>query len=88
MTSVAKAKVLGSKNATKHLVMSHHGVTQARIPHHLVIAEENGCYMLLRNDPYGVCLADTWHETVADAKQQASFEYLLEDWESIDGKSD
>ena len=46
-----------------------------------IIAEDAG-FLLLRFDQSGVCIADTWHESEAQAKSQAKFEYEVEpeDW--------
>lgn len=37
--------------------------------------EKGDGYLLLRLDPSGTCLADTWHATLEEAKAQAEFEY-------------
>ena len=49
------------------------------------IVEESGAAFLLRLDERGDCVADTWHQDVAAAKSQASFEYGIgdEDWVAI-----
>jgi hypothetical protein len=42
----------------------------------------DGGFVLLHMDADGVCLADTWHETLVEAKAQAQFEFGIqdEDW--------
>jgi len=44
--------------------------------------EQDGAFFLFRLDPNGHCIADTWHQTLDEAKQQANFEYGIEesDW--------
>lgn len=51
------------------------------------IVEENGNYTLFRYGAAGEFAGDPWHETVADAKKQAAFEYeiLDSDWEPLSG---
>jgi len=45
------------------------------------IAEDgNGCFFLFSEDEEGVAIYDTWHETIAEAKQQAETEYVLGPW--------
>jgi hypothetical protein len=50
------------------------------------LVEENGGFYLYRLDDRGHCIADTWHQTVEEAKAQANFEYEIreEDWQSSD----
>ena len=42
---------------------------------------------LLHRDTSGECIADTWHVSVEDAKQQALFEFLVQedDWIVVKG---
>jgi hypothetical protein len=51
----------------------------------IVIEESPKDAMLLRYGPDGTFAGDTWHESTADAKEQAKFEYdgLLCDWRPI-----
>jgi len=46
--------------------------------------EDDGFY-LLRLDPEGQCLADTWHQSLEEAKAQAAFEYEIDesDWSPV-----
>jgi hypothetical protein len=48
-------------------------------PTTLEIAEDDGGFFLLRLDGEGVCVADTWHQTLNEAKAQARFEYEVDD---------
>jgi hypothetical protein len=43
-----------------------------------IVMEDDGFY-LLRLDPEGQCLADTWHQSLEEAKAQARFEYEIDD---------
>ena len=52
-------------------------------PVRVEIHDEGGSgYLLLRFGRDGVCLADTWHLTVAEAKAQAQAEFAIldDDW--------
>ena len=50
------------------------------------IVEEDSGIFLLRFDSLDVCIADTWHENIKAAKEQAAFEYGLTegDWQALD----
>lgn len=39
-----------------------------------IVDEQEGVY-LFHYDSDGVCVADTWHQSVEEAKQQAEFEF-------------
>lgn len=47
-----------------------------------IMEEDNGFYLLYFNAE-GVCLTDTWHDTLDAAKRQARFEFEISpsDWE-------
>jgi len=47
--------------------------------------EQDGAYYLLSLDENGVCVADTWHPTIENAKRQAKFEFEIEeaDWVEV-----
>jgi len=45
----------------------------------LRIEEDTLGVFLFRFDATGAMVADTWHQTVDEAKDQAKFEYLIED---------
>lgn len=55
-------------------------------PSTVEIAEQDGAVFLLRLDDAGECIADTWHESVDAAKEQANYEYGVEigDWEDLE----
>jgi hypothetical protein len=45
------------------------------------IAEDGkGCFFLFSENEEGVAIYDTWHETIAEAKQQAEAEFVLGPW--------
>ena len=49
------------------------------------IVEENNAFYLLHFASDGQCMADTWHQTLDEAKQQASYEFEIceQDWETL-----
>ena len=49
------------------------------------ILEEDSIFYLLHFAPDSQCIADTWHATIDEAKQQAFFEFEIceEDWETV-----
>ena len=51
------------------------------------ISEEDGAFYLLHFDAEGASFADTWHQTLENAKQQAEFEFgiLPSEW-TVDGE--
>jgi hypothetical protein len=53
----------------------------ARIPDPttIEIVRDTGAFFLFRLGDDGRCLADTWHQTLDEAKAQAKFEYDVED---------
>jgi hypothetical protein len=50
------------------------------------IVEQDGAVFLLRLDGRRACISETWHETVEAAKEQARFEFGIEDddWEDVE----
>ncbi|HWF19852.1 MAG TPA: hypothetical protein VG754_11320 [Verrucomicrobiae bacterium] len=55
------------------------------LPCLLVIEEKPDGVFLFRYKLDGQCVGDTWHESVKEAQEQASFEYQLlsSEWKSI-----
>ena len=51
----------------------------------LTIEQKPDGVFLYRFDAQGDCVGDTWHETLADAKHQASYEFgdLVQSWEDV-----
>ena len=56
-------------------------------PAYIEIVEQDGEFFLLRFDNDGRCIADTWHESMGDAKTQANFEYGVVDDDWFDATS-
>jgi hypothetical protein len=61
-------------------------VTPIPNPKTVEVVEQDGALYLLRLDNRGECVADTWHETVEEAKEQAYFEFGVEDgdWKDVE----
>jgi hypothetical protein len=60
--------------------------TQVFIPARVEIDEaRSGGFFLYHYDAAGRCIADTWHATLAEAKEQATFEFEIEaaDWVEV-----
>jgi len=52
------------------------------------VVEQEGAIYLLRLDDRGHCIADTGHESVGAAQEQAKFEFGIEagDWKDLEGR--
>ncbi|HUH01165.1 MAG TPA: hypothetical protein VML75_04170 [Kofleriaceae bacterium] len=81
-----RAPVRQSTGATTHSVATPEGPVVCAFPSCVEIIAEDGAFYLLRNTVEGVCIADTWHLSEAEAKEQAAFEYgtTEEDWSEMD----
>jgi hypothetical protein len=57
-------------------------VTAIPTPEWLEIAEEADGFYLYHFSSEGICIADTWHRSLAEAQQQAEHEFGIspEDW--------
>ena len=78
-----RAKVSGSTGKTRHFIGdlvdgTPMSVENVRTPEWVEISEVDGAYYLFHLDAEGVCFADTWHQTLEEAKQQAAFEFGIE----------
>jgi hypothetical protein len=62
------------------------GVKALPDPTSVEIVKQDGSVFLLRYNEEGDCIADTWHQTVDEAKAQAQFEFEIEeiDWTDMD----
>jgi len=87
MKSQLKAEVVTATGNTTHSVgnlVDGEPVVTEQIPvaAWVEIAEENGSYFLLHYNAEGICIADTWHANVQEAKEQAEFEFGISesDW--------
>jgi hypothetical protein len=74
-----RARVWRATGNTTHLVGS---VTKDRLevdkipdPKAIELVQRDGACYLLRLDSAGICISDTWHETIEAAKAQAEFEF-------------
>jgi hypothetical protein len=75
-----RAKVGGAKGKTRHylgaLVDGQPApVAELPITAWVEISAEDGAFYLFRLDAEEVCFADTWHQTLEEAKRQAAFEF-------------
>lgn len=75
-----RATVKGSTGKTKHTLGEFvEGkavpVKTLPVPAWVEICAEDGAFYLLHFDAQGICFADTWHQTLEEAKQQAQFEF-------------
>jgi hypothetical protein len=77
-----RAPIRTINNATRHMV----GGRELPPPAYVEIHPTNGAFYLFYFTVDGVNQADTWHETVDDAKAQANFEFSIEesDWKPIE----
>lgn len=50
-------------------------MSQLPVPAWIEISEEDGAFYLYHFNAAGVCFADTWHESLDDAKRQAQHEF-------------
>jgi len=85
-----KAYVNTSTGKTKHYSVSidpsnGKGLENISAPKWIEISEESDGFHLYHFGDDGICIADTWHETLEDAKEQATFEFDIkgDDWKSI-----
>jgi hypothetical protein len=55
------------------------------VPAWVEISKVDGAFYLSHFDSEGVCFADTWHQTLDEAKGQAEFEFAISDnkWTTI-----
>jgi len=57
-------------------------------PKTVEVVDQEGAIYLLRLDKEGQCIADTWHQTIEEAKAQASFEFNVNDcdWQEVESR--
>ena len=80
MTYRLIARVHGVTENTRHFVATTNGEPEkVEVPVTVSVTEGDGGYYLLRIDGHGNCLADTWHVSIIEAKEQASFEFGIHD---------
>jgi hypothetical protein len=51
--------------------------TELPVPTWVEISEEDNAFYLLHFNAEGVCFADTWHQTLDEAKHQAEYEFRI-----------
>ncbi len=84
-----KANVKHATGATAHYIggVGRDGEFEAKpalVPSSVEIQEAESGWLLLRIDASGAPITDTWHASLEEAKEQARFEYEIEegDWEA------
>jgi hypothetical protein len=85
-----RAVVKGSTGKTKHTVGEFVegkpvAVKSLPVPAWVEISAEDGAFYLLHFNANGTCVADTWHQTLDEAKRQAEFEFGItpDEWTSV-----
>jgi hypothetical protein len=83
-----RARVWRATGKTTH-VIGH--MTEDRLdvdkipdPKTIELVQRDGACYLLRLDAAGICISDTWHETIEAAKAQAKFEFAIGESEWIE----
>lgn len=81
MIVYCRAEVRGTKVTASHSMLTTNGATELADPVQVAVTDDGaGAFLLLREDQEGVAIADTWHISVEDAKEQAEMEYTLGEW--------
>jgi hypothetical protein len=85
-----RANVKTATGKTRHTVGELVGgkpvpVETLPVPAWVEISEEEGAFYLLHFDANGTSFADTWHQTLAEAKRQAEFEFGIaeDEWTAV-----
>lgn len=81
MRAILSAEVRRVRGTTRHTGV---GVVGAGEVTRVEIVSEEGSWFLMRYNGVGQIIADTWHPSMDEAKQQASFEYELGEWSEVD----
>ena len=76
------ADVRNTTGRTRHRNASHAGVVDVPMVISVRIEPVDGTFFLFRFDVAGNMVADTWHQSIREAQDQAHFEYniLPDDW--------
>jgi hypothetical protein len=91
-----KAYVSMSTGKTKHYISNsidqnfeNNDIENIPVPKWVEISEESEGFYLYHYNSDGECIADTWHESIEDAKEQAKFEFgiLNDDWKPMENNS-
>lgn len=85
-----KAYVNASTGKTEHyngsaISENNDGFERVPRPKWVEISEEPEGFYLYHFNQAGECIADTWHETLEEAKEQAKFEFEIKDndWTTV-----
>ena len=86
-----RARVRRATRKTRHYyghIDRDHVVKDTELPTPAYVEIEpsgDGAFYLFYFDAKGVCMTDTWHESVERAKAQAEFEFEIteQDWEDV-----
>jgi len=86
-----RVKVSGATGKTRHYIGDLDDgrlvpIAEIPAPFWVEISAEDGAFYLFRLDDHGGCLADTWHQTLEEAKRQATFEFGVApgDWADVE----
>jgi len=90
MNIILRAKVTSATGKTRHTIGKVRDgepvpAETLLVPFYVCVAVEGNGFYLLHCDKEGQSFADTWHESVAAAKRQASFEFGISepDWKPL-----
>jgi hypothetical protein len=90
MTLIFRAEVTSSQGKTRHTRGELRDgvpvpIETLPVPHYVCIADEGSGFYLLHFNEEGQSFADTWHESLAEAKGQAKFEFGISesDWKPL-----
>ncbi len=81
-----RAKPRTTPGKVKQILWSEDRVKPIEVPTFLEIVSDEDAWHLVHLGPDGRSLADTWHASLDEAKNQAEFEFgvIGEDWKPID----
>ncbi len=82
-----RARIRRATGRTEHVVYGHASGGVAPQIAWVEIEPADGAFFLFYFDSNGTCLADTWHQTVEQAKAQAQFEFEIEEHDWSDAPS-
>jgi hypothetical protein len=80
-----KANVRRYTGKTRHLVHGRESEEIASTIQRVEIQPDDEAFLLLYFNASEDCVADTWHQTLDQAKEQANFEFEIEeaDWSAL-----
>lgn len=82
MSTKLVASVRVNTGKTRHYVAGESGIQEISTAISVRIESCDSAFYLFRLDAEGHIVADTWHQTIQEAKAQAAFEYEIQegDW--------